>query len=121
MGLAVMKNDAASPAPASVQAMQPVAKIVALPRPQPGLLARLRPVGIWLATNVLPPALMLGLLLLLWQILCARPGATLPAPSVIWAQAHDLIVSPFFNFGSQDIGLGWRVLVSLQRDRKSVV
>jgi len=64
---------------------------------------------------VLPPALMLGLLLLLWQILCARPGATLPSPSVIWTQAHDLIVSPFFNFGSQDIGLGWRVLVSLQR------
>jgi nitrate/nitrite transport system permease protein len=110
-----MKTDAASPAPAPVQAMQPVATIVALPRPQPSLLGRLRPIGVWLATNVLPPALMLGLLLLLWQILCARPGATLPAPSVIWAQAHDLIVAPFFDFGSQDIGLGWRVLVSLQR------
>ncbi|MFX8090671.1 nitrate ABC transporter, permease protein, partial [Acinetobacter baumannii] len=29
--------------------------------------------------------------------------------------AHDLIVSPFFINGPQDIGLGWRVLTSLQR------
>ena len=55
------------------------------------------------------------LLLLLWQLLCSRPGATLPAPSVIWDQARDLIVDPFFVAGPQDIGLGWRVLTSLQR------
>jgi nitrate/nitrite transport system permease protein len=68
----------------------------------------------WAALNVLPPLVMVGLLLLLWQLLCAKPTATLPAPSVIWREAHDLITQPFFNFGSQDIGLGWRVLVSLQ-------
>ena len=33
----------------------------------------------------------------------------------MWAEAKDLITQPFFNFGPQDIGLGWRVLVSLQR------
>ena len=35
--------------------------------------------------------------------------------SRIWAEAQDLILSPFFVFGPQDIGLGWRVLTSLQR------
>ena len=34
---------------------------------------------------------------------------------MIWAQAKDLITEPFFVAGPQDIGLGWRVLTSLQR------
>ena len=72
-------------------------------------------VGMWFAAKVLPPLVTLALLLLLWQLLCAKPGATLPPPSTIWREARDLIMQPFFDNGSQDIGLGWRVLVSLQR------
>ena len=45
----------------------------------------------------------------------ASPSATLPAPTKIWSEARDLIVDPFFVAGPQDIGLGWRVLTSLQR------
>jgi nitrate/nitrite transport system permease protein len=67
------------------------------------------------AAGVIPPIVMLVLLLTVWQILCMRPGATLPSPSKIWTEAYDLIVDPFFVTGPQDIGLGWRVLVSLQR------
>ena len=33
----------------------------------------------------------------------------------IWSEAWDLIVDPFFVAAPQDIGLGWRVLGSLQR------
>jgi nitrate/nitrite transport system permease protein len=62
-----------------------------------------------------PPLVTLALILLVWQILCDRPRATLPAPTKIWAEARDLIVEPFFVAGPQDIGLGWRVLTSLQR------
>jgi nitrate/nitrite transport system permease protein len=58
---------------------------------------------------------MLALILAVWQVLCMKPGATLPAPSKIWSDARDLIVDPFFVAGPQDIGLGWRVLISLQR------
>jgi nitrate/nitrite transport system permease protein len=58
---------------------------------------------------------MLALILTVWQVLCMKPGATLPAPSKIWTEAYDLIVDPFFVAGPQDIGLGWRVLISLQR------
>lgn len=62
-----------------------------------------------------PPILTLALILLVWEILCSGPGATLPAPSQVWRDASDLILDPFFVAGSQDIGLGWRVLTSLQR------
>ena len=67
------------------------------------------------AARVLPPLVMLALLLIVWQLLCNKPSATLPAPTKIWSEARDLIVDPFFVAGPQDIGLGWRVLTSLQR------
>jgi nitrate/nitrite transport system permease protein len=67
------------------------------------------------AARALPPLVMLVMILGVWQVLCMKPGATLPAPSKIWTEAYDLIVDPFFVAGPQDIGLGWRVLISLQR------
>jgi nitrate/nitrite transport system permease protein len=65
--------------------------------------------------NVAPPAVVLTLILLVWQVLCSSPNASLPSPYVVWTEAYDLIAYPFFSYGTQDIGLGWRVLVSLQR------
>jgi nitrate/nitrite transport system permease protein len=79
------------------------------------IISRAKPAAAWAATNVAPPLVTTALLLLVWQILCSKSGATLPPPSTIWRDARDLIVQPFFDYGSQDIGLGWRVLVSLQR------
>jgi nitrate/nitrite transport system permease protein len=67
------------------------------------------------ASVTVPPLIMLAVMLLIWEIATARPGSSLPSPTQIWTDASDLIVSPFFNNGPQDIGLGWRVLVSLQR------
>ncbi|GAB4067922.1 nitrate ABC transporter permease [Ancylobacter sonchi] len=64
---------------------------------------------------VVPPLVVLLALLGIWELLCSGSGATLPPPSTIWQESYDLIVNPFFVNGSQDIGLGWRVLVSLQR------
>lgn len=65
--------------------------------------------------NVLPPLVVLIALLAIWQIACSSPGATLPPPSQVWIDSYDLIAYPFFDYGSQDIGLAWRVLISLQR------
>ncbi len=67
------------------------------------------------AAKLIPPLITVGALLILWQILCMKPGATLPSPTRIWADAKDLIIDPFFVAGPQDIGLGWRILTSLQR------
>ncbi|MGB3338137.1 MAG: nitrate ABC transporter permease [Devosia sp.] len=68
-----------------------------------------------IAANVVPPLMVIAFVLVLWQILCASPGASLPAPSEVWTDAGELIVSPFFDYGQGDIGLGLRVFTSLQR------
>jgi nitrate/nitrite transport system permease protein len=65
--------------------------------------------------KVLPPLIMTAVLLVIWQLAFGSAGSTLPSPFQVWTEANDLIVNPFFDFGSQDIGLGWRVLTSLQR------
>ena len=65
--------------------------------------------------NVLPPLVVLAILLAVWQMLCSSPTASLPSPLQVWQESYDLIAYPFFEYGSQDIGLGWRVIVSLQR------
>lgn len=67
------------------------------------------------AAAALPPVVVLIVVLLVWQMATGHPGAGLPAPATIWSEAHDLIVDPFFDNGPQDLGLGWRVLTSLQR------
>ena len=92
------------------------AEVVRLKAPKSGTAAtRLLSNLSSLSARVLPPLVMLALLLIVWELLCSRPGATLPAPTKIWREAKDLIVDPFFIAGPQDVGLGWRVLTSLQR------
>ena len=68
-----------------------------------------------LASALVPPAIVIALMLVVWQIACSSPTASLPPPSQVWNEAYDLIAHPFFNNGPQDIGLAWRVLISLQR------
>jgi len=65
--------------------------------------------------TVLPPLVVLAVALFIWEMAAAGPRASMPAPSRVWTEAGDLIASPFFVNGPQDIGLGWRVAISLQR------
>jgi nitrate/nitrite transport system permease protein len=111
MTMPVLKTETAAVAPAKL-----TADVVKFTAPKPSYFrARLIPMLGEVAARVIPPLVMLTLLLVVWELLCNRPGATLPPPSKIWTEAYDLIVDPFFVAGPQDIGLGWRVLVSLQR------
>ena len=108
MSIAAMKTDTTTPATA-------VAPAKAVQSLQTRISARL---GLMLrstAVAVIPPLITLAALLMIWQIAFGRPGATLPPPTQVWSEAKDLILDPFFINGSQDIGLGWRVLTSLQR------
>jgi nitrate/nitrite transport system permease protein len=112
MALPLLKS-APSAAPAPVGAK---GAVLALPRrPAPAMATRLGAMARNVAVNVAPPLIVVALLLLIWQMAFQRPGAALPPPSTIWKEAKDLILDPFFINGSQDIGLGWRVLTSLQR------
>ncbi|KQV38590.1 nitrate ABC transporter permease [Rhizobium sp. Root1204] len=90
------------------------ARVVTLPG-RPMAKFNTRKVALAVARNAVPPLIVLAAILIIWQVLCSEAGATLPPPSQVWQESYDLIAYPFFNYGSQDIGLGWRVLISLQR------
>ena len=99
---------------ATVQTPVAAAPTVTLPEgsmPALTLGARIRPY----AERVLPPLLVVLFLVGLWQVVASGPGATLPPPSKVWTDAHDLIVDPFFDRGGLDKGLFWHLLASLQR------
>jgi nitrate/nitrite transport system permease protein len=68
-----------------------------------------------LASALVPPIIVIALMLIVWQIACSSPTSSLPPPTQVWNEAYDLIAHPFFDNGPQDIGLAWRVLISLQR------
>ena len=89
--------------------------VVKLKLPGRSFASRIMPVLNAVASHIVPPLVMILAILAVWQFLGSKPGATLPPPSKIWTEAYDLIVDPFFVAGPQDIGLGWRVLISLQR------
>jgi nitrate/nitrite transport system permease protein len=98
-----------TPAPA------PQAKVMPLP-------TAARPQRQWgkrfvqfLKLTVIPPLAVLIVLLAVWQVAASGAGSGLPTPLMVWEQSYELIVSPFFVYGTQDIGLGWRVLTSLER------
>jgi len=111
MNMLLLKGATAAAAPARGAP----ASVVRLDPARYGFATRIVPMLSMAAARVVPPLVTVALMLLVWQLLCDRPGASLPAPTRIWVEARDLIVEPFFVAGPQDIGLGWRVLTSLQR------
>ena len=67
------------------------------------------------AARVVPPLIVIALILIVWELLCNRPGATLPPPSRVLKDTWELIVDPFFDRGGIDKGLFWHLSASLQR------
>lgn len=100
--------------PTAIAAVKPETKVLRFSGRQVSKF-KFRPLAAAALRNVVPPLVVLAIILVIWQALCSSPTASLPSPYQVWTESHDLIVAPFFNNGSQDIGLGWRVLISLQR------
>ena len=106
----------------AAKTLQPTAKpvgtsatIIALPvqaRPNSG---RLMDMARGVATNLLPPLVVLVLLIWFWEVVCSSPTSALPPPSQVVSDTWELIVSPFYDNGGNDKGMGWQVLASLQR------
>ena len=90
--------------PASVTTIKPAARRVDF-----------SPIAGNVAKTVIPPLVVLVILLCIWQMVFSQPGSSLPPPTQVWTDSYELIVDPFFVYGSQDIGLGLRVFTSLQR------
>ena len=68
-----------------------------------------------MARTVLPPLIGLAVLLGIWEIACAQPGAMLPGPSRVLKESWELIANPFFDHGGTDKGLFWHLAASLKR------
>ncbi len=62
-----------------------------------------------------PPILCTGAVLLIWQLLCLSPESLMPGPIQVVQQTWNYIINPFFDNGGTDKGLGWQILISLQR------
>ncbi|WP_340316084.1 nitrate ABC transporter permease [Rhizorhabdus argentea] len=77
------------------------------------------------ALTILPTLLMLAALLMVWEIACSGEGATLPSPSKVWTESHDVIMHPLKGveldgFGIKiqdggDVGIAGHILTSLGR------
>jgi nitrate/nitrite transport system permease protein len=63
---------------------------------------------------VLPPIFGLALLVLVWEIVAAK-NSGLPSPMVTLQEAIIVFSDPFYQKGPNDQGIGWNLLLSLQR------
>ncbi|MCT0225348.1 nitrate ABC transporter permease [Synechococcus sp. CS-1328] len=70
-----------------------------------------------LLKGLLPYLVCIGAFLLLWQLLSALLGTSrLPGPLNVLIDTWDPYISqPFFDDGGTSKGLGWQILISLQR------
>ena len=119
--------------PSPEQDQRPQAEIIPYPRTHPAasempksfdlspIAGRLRA----LALTVLPTILMLAALLMVWEIACSGEDASLPSPSKVWTESHDVIMHPLkgveldgLGFKIQeggDVGIAGHILTSLKR------
>src|SRR3990172_4406615 len=67
------------------------------------------------AARVVPLLVTLSVILGIWQLVCAQPGATLPPPSQVISDTWELIVDPLYDRGTLDKGIFWHLLASLKR------
>jgi nitrate/nitrite transport system permease protein len=97
----------------TIETIEPIR--LASPRSQSPLQAGLASAVKVFVAHVLPPLLVIGVLLVIWELLGARPGASLPGPSRVVQDTWELIVNPFYDNGGNDVGVAWQLLASLER------
>src|SRR5262245_18790854 len=110
MNMPVLKSETVSAEPTTT-----AATIVALPPRRSPLSTRLAARAQAISVRVVPPVLVIALVLLIWELLCRKAGATLPPPSKVLNDTWELIVDLFFVRGGIDRGLFWHLSASLQR------
>ncbi|MFB2938308.1 nitrate ABC transporter permease [Aerosakkonemataceae cyanobacterium BLCC-F154] len=65
--------------------------------------------------DIIPPAIAIAIMLILWQIFSFFPGVTLPGPIQVVQDTWILIWWPFYRKSDIDVGLFWQIFASLQR------
>lgn len=69
--------------------------------------------GLWL--RVIPPVLGLALLVGIWALVTITSNSSIPSPAETFKQALTIFSDPFYRKGPNDQGVGWNVLMSLER------
>ncbi|MDO8771541.1 MAG: nitrate ABC transporter permease [Burkholderiaceae bacterium] len=69
--------------------------------------------SVWLA--VLPPVFGLLLLVGIWAIVSIVTAGSIPSPMETFKQAVVIFSDPFYRKGPNDQGVGWNILMSLER------
>lgn len=64
---------------------------------------------------LMPPVVVIGALLIVWQLLCMGAESPMPGPIQVLTQTWNYIINPFYDNGGTDKGLGWQIWISLQR------
>jgi nitrate/nitrite transport system permease protein len=66
--------------------------------------------------KIIAPFIALGILLLIWQLLCSGETPNLPSPITVLKDTwNPYIINPFFDNGGVDKGLFWQIIASLRR------
>ena len=65
--------------------------------------------------SVLPPLMGIGLLIGIWALVSLGTASSIPSPLETAKQAVEIFSDPFYRKGPNDQGVGWNVLMSLQR------
>jgi nitrate/nitrite transport system permease protein len=68
-----------------------------------------------LMLQVLPPFFGLALLVGIWALVSLGTSSSIPSPLETARQAVDIFSDPFYRKGPNDQGVGWNVLMSLER------
>jgi nitrate/nitrite transport system permease protein len=68
-----------------------------------------------MSLRVIAPIIGLCLLLGLWALVSTGTNSSIPSPLETWRQAVDIFSDPFYRNGPNDQGVGWNVLMSLER------
>jgi nitrate/nitrite transport system permease protein len=55
------------------------------------------------------------LLIGIWALISISTGSSIPSPAATWSQAVEIFSNPFYRKGPNDQGIGWNILMSLQR------
>ncbi|MEY4427151.1 MAG: hypothetical protein RL535_1449, partial [Pseudomonadota bacterium] len=69
--------------------------------------------AMWL--SVLPPVFGLALLIGVWALISALTMGSIPTPLDTFKQAVVIFSDPFYRKGPNDQGVGWNILMSLER------
>ncbi len=68
-----------------------------------------------LALQVLPPLFGLALLVGIWALVSISTASSIPSPLETFKQAVVVFRDPFYRKGPNDQGVGWNILMSLER------